>query len=84
MKHVNIKFSAVTHGHTLAQREFPPGIFGNVSIYRVENVPHDVTGGAVLRLFVQTIIPFPDQLPTPFTVDYSQLGAGKTVTGGAA
>ncbi|MGB3916817.1 hypothetical protein J9253_00525 [Thiothrix litoralis] len=81
-RHVNIKFSALSQTVGLAHPALDTaGIQGDVSIYRVENVPADVKNWQVMELFSHTAILFPDQLPTPYTVDFSQLGYGKIIKG---
>lgn len=83
MKTINIKLHTCTMLPTLAHPQAEPGLVGEVSTYRIINVPDDVPAAQVLHLFDHTIIPFPDKLPTPYTVAYSQLGMGKRVEGGA-
>ncbi|MGB5599283.1 MAG: hypothetical protein WBM66_11245, partial [Thiothrix litoralis] len=83
MKTLNIKVHACIMLPTLAHPQALPGLVGEVSTYRIINVPSDVTAEQVLHLFDHTIVTFPDELPTPYTVDYSQLGMGKLVKGGA-
>jgi hypothetical protein len=82
MKTVALKFNAGSHATTPTHPDAKPGITGKVSVYRVVNVPDAVAVAEVIRLFNATVIPFPDKLPTPWTLDYSQLGAGNVVTGG--
>jgi hypothetical protein len=79
MKTITLKFSAKSLATTLAHPDAQPGIQGDVSFYRVVSVPYDVTPAQVLTLFSSTTIPFPDRLPVPWTVLYSQLGAGRVI-----
>ncbi|MDQ5770485.1 hypothetical protein [Thiothrix subterranea] len=79
MKTINLKFSASSAATTPAQPDAQPGISGNVFIYRVANVPDSATLAQVITLFNQTVIPFPDKLPVPWTVLYSQLGNGNMI-----
>ncbi len=81
MKHLNIKFNVYTVTPTLAHPQAQPGLSGDVSTYRVVNIPDDVQASHVLYLFDHTAIVHPDKLPTPYTVEYRQLGVGKIVTG---
>ena len=76
---LTIKFSANTLICTLAHPDAKPGISGNVSTYRVVNIPDDVPASRVLHLFDNTAIIFPDKLPVPYTVEYSALGMGKII-----
>lgn len=82
MKTITLKFNASSLAITPTHPEAKLGITDKVSVYRVVNVPAGVAVAEVIRLFNATVIPFPDKLPTPWTLDYSQLGAGNVVTGG--
>jgi len=42
MKHLNIKFNVYTVTPTLAHPQAQPGLSGDVSTYRVVNIPDDV------------------------------------------
>ena len=82
MKHLNIKFSATTCLPTLAHPQAQPGLSGDVSTYRVVNIPDDVQASHVLYLFDHTAIVHPDKLPVPYTVEYRQLGVGRVIRSG--
>ena len=79
MKTLTLKFNAASLATTLANPNAPLGIQGNVSVYRVVSVPYDVPAAKVLALFNETIIPFPEKLPVPWTVHYAQLGEGRVI-----
>jgi hypothetical protein len=79
MKSITIKVSEIGRIPTLAHPQAALGLFGSVSIYRVLNIPNGVTAVQVLHLFDNTAIVFPDKLPVPWTVLYSQLSKGAII-----
>ena len=81
-KFLNIKFNVYTVTPTLAHPQAQPGLSGDVSTYRVVNIPDDVPASRVLYLFDHTAIVHPAKLPVPYTVEYRQLGVGRVIRSG--
>lgn len=80
--HLTIKYNIYTLTPTLAHPDAVAGLHGDVYTFRVENIPDNVPTSHVLRVFDHTAIVHPDKLPTPYTVEYRQLGVGKVIRSG--